>query len=155
VAPIAVGPASTVLLLEPGIAATITDLRAAATREGWRPGMPLAALNEAAATLTYLLDARPPETTVLAMGYSLDQLDHTLGYVDPDEWASAWIVVEPDPGDEGSGYGFRASWTLARRFAEHVGRTFPEDYERVWTAPDDPGMFLEVELWRPATRDGR
>jgi hypothetical protein len=144
-AAVQIGPHGS-LKVDPGTAAYINDIRAAAARAGWVKGTPLLDFSPYSAGTVYALGGRPPLTILPSVGYypttthvafwAMDQLVKA-GW--KDDFRSAWVLTQlglPNPGP--------APDTNALLV---IGRNFPADYEQVGT------FYLPrqgtIALWRP------
>lgn len=157
-AAIAFGPNGAVLRLEPALADYLGDLTAAAEAAGWQPGRRLYGLTATWSTgLTYALSAEAPPSLQQFLGTGpegLDRLAFTLSDDDLAGWGDAWLLL-PDF-TLGSDDGIETAELEAVRrgvslFGSRVGRSWPADYELVWTAPEDAPLSptTRVTLWRP------
>ncbi len=124
------------LSLGPEYSQALNTLRTGATAAGFTPGTPLVDLTPFSPGIGYLLGSLPPTTIML--GYSAEVAEWALAQQDQQKWHDAWVLV--DSGDARS---------LPTSVLSTLGRSFPDDYERVASAtwPIKPAEHLE--LWRP------
>jgi hypothetical protein len=151
VVPTKVGPAGTVLFLEPERAEFLTQMAGAATEAGWVPGTRLFGLAlEWSSTVPWHLSAQVPDSLMLTLGADAAAeaiLEFNLSWVDLIGWDEAWVTVSAiDSPHRGR------SLEFAARTVERVGKRFPEDYQLVWRSPQMTDPSLGIELWRPSER---
>ncbi len=140
-----IGRAGGVLQVAPDTARFIGEIRTAAVEAGWVAGTPLLDLSAYAATVLYVLEARPPITIIPSVGgYSTQEdlarwsVEQIVEHGGEAEWARAWLLTIESPVDAG----------IDPAVLSLLGRSFPADYEFVGT------FSLEVRgellsLWRP------
>lgn len=152
------GTSGAVLRLDPALADYLGELITAAEAAGWRPGQRLYGLTATWSTgVTYALAAEAPPSLqqFLRTGpEGLDRLSFNLANDDLAGWDNAWLLLPdfalgPEDGIEAT------ELETVRRgvglFGDRVGMTWPDDYELVWTAPEDAPLSptTRVTLWRP------
>jgi hypothetical protein len=155
------GPNGAFLRLEPALAGYLGELSAGAESGGWEAGGRLYGLHVGWTTgLTYALAAEAPPSMQQFLGRGpagLDRLAFNLANDDLAGWEEAWLLL-PDfglrPEDGIEPEELEAVRAGVRAFAERVGMSWPDDYELVWTAPEDAplGTQTRVTLWRPKER---
>lgn len=143
--PIRIGPSDGTLRISPATARFVEALRSASARGGWTPGTPLLDLSPYAATVLYLLDARPLPTIIPTVccyegqdalaRWSLREAVRVDGR---DLWRGAWVLWADQP----------VAGNADPTVLHQVGRQFPDDYERVGTF-DLPMAGQVLSLWRP------
>ncbi len=142
-----IGRSGGVLRVAPETAAFIDDIRTTAVDAGWVAGTPLLDLGAYAATVLYVLEARPPITIIPSVGgYATQEelarwsVEQIVEAGDAEVWADAWLLTMEAPVDAG----------VDPSVLSLLGRSFPTDYEKVGT------FYLairneELTLWRPTT----
>lgn len=141
--------AGTQLRVDPGTAAFLEGLQRDAASAGWTKGDLILDLSEAwVPGLTWVLEGRPPVTTLLTIGghgqRSVARLEHSLSFVDPDDARKAWTFVSVDQ----DGRLHPGSAALVDPFLEHVScATLRHCFESVWREPTAAETGLE--FWRP------
>ncbi len=142
-----IGRAGGELMVSPDTARFIHEIRSGAADAGWEPGTPLLDLSAYAATVLYILDARPPVTIIPSVGgYSTQQelaewsVEQIVDAGDAEEWSGAWLLTLDQPAEGG----------IDPAVLSPLGRTFPADYELVGSF-DLAVRGERLSLWRPAT----
>lgn len=150
-----VGQDGSLLYLDPALASLLTSMDATARDAGWRPGTPLLPVaSRWSSTIPWHLGARVPESLVLTVGGArqvgrTEVLKYNLSWAVDEDFRSAWILVS---GEQHEHRG--ESWEWAELAANAVGRTFPNDYTKVFATPSSLNTeqimgYGDVELWRP------
>lgn len=152
------GPNGAVLRLEPALAQYLRDLTDGAEAGGWRAGQRLYGLHATWSTgITYALSAEAAPSLQQFLGRGPDGLERFIFNLDGDDltgWEDAWLLL-PDfalrPEDGIDADELETVMEAVQRFGERVGTRWPEDYELVWTAPEDAPLAppTRITLWRP------
>ncbi len=152
------GPNGAVLYLEPALAQYLRDLTESAEAGGWKAGQRLYGLHATWSTgVTYALsaDAAPSLQQFLRRGPDgLDRLAFNLANDDLTGWENAWLLL-PDfalrPEDGIDADELATVVEAVQLFGGRIGTKWPDDYELVWTAPEDAPLspHTRVTLWRP------
>jgi hypothetical protein len=143
------------LRLDPSTVHILNELREAAVQSGWGPGLPLLGIVDPwHSTLPWLLGARVPDSLMLTLGGRAALLDWNLERLDVDEFSDAWLLVsKSDPPSDLQLVLSEDHVTpveSAQKVAARLGRTFPDDYSLVYSAPSTVrDLNLWVELWQP------
>jgi hypothetical protein len=143
--PVSIGPRGGSLALSANTARFVADIRREATKNGWQPGTRLLDLSAYAASVLYLLEAKPPLTIIPSVccysgqndlaRWSLAQAVEADG---KEVWRRAWLLTLDVPKNKG----------VDVEILSKIDRSLSKDYKLVGTFPlETRGEVLS--LWKP------